>query len=120
MGRTDIDNLMAVSCRPMTPAEEGQSTDELHSSLFSELADALQAGDAARQVWTPGFAQKSNSAADVIADNFAGSGDDSLAGLLRIVGMASHSADPALRLQAQAWIATAARKHADWHVGDAA
>jgi hypothetical protein len=91
-----------------------------HQALMVELIQALEQGEPKRLCSTPGFADDRWPAAEIVNDDFAAKGDTSLDALLRLLGLCSRSSDPAVRTAAQAWIAAAARRHADFHCADAA
>jgi hypothetical protein len=90
-----------------------------YHELFDELSAALHT-DPNVVVMTPGFRPESSltSAVDVLGDMFAGEGDTLLRMLVGLLPMAVKSQDTALRLSAQAIIATACAQHAAFHEAD--
>jgi hypothetical protein len=109
-------SALAVSLfHPAPPAERPNLLPEAHRSLRRELIRALHE-DPARVVATPAFGRV-NTAADVVLDEFSGAnGDQSLHQLLRIVGRAARG--EVVHLEAAAWIAATAERHALWHRDD--
>jgi hypothetical protein len=95
-----------------------QTGAEYHE-LFDELSTALHT-DPTALVATPGFrdAAQRTSAVDVLGDMFAGEGDTLLQMLVGLLPMAVKSQDTALRLSAQAIVATACAQHAAFHEAD--
>jgi hypothetical protein len=90
-----------------------------HSALMLELVQALEQGQPQRLCLTPGFTPGQMTAAEIVNDDFAAAGDTSLDDLLRLLSRCCKSTDPEVRLGAQAWIASAAKRHADFHCADA-
>jgi len=86
--------------------------------LAAEMRNALTRSPGAR-VSTPNLNGNSTPAADVIADQFAGtSGAESLMTLLTLVGMAARGFN--VKTQALAWIAERAEEHARFYAADQA
>jgi hypothetical protein len=98
---------------PPTPSDA-------HRALMLELVQALEQGQPQRLCLTPGFKPAQMTAAEIVNDDFAAAGDTSLDDLLRLLSRCCKSTDPEIRLGAQAWIAAAAKRHADFHFADAA
>ena len=93
-----------------------------HESLFTDFVTTLLT-DSKRTVSTPAWGNTKHATAHyVVGEYFSGAATDAqLIELLAIVAQAAGPDMPtALRLRAQAWIATQARIYADWHAADAA
>jgi hypothetical protein len=91
-----------------------------HSALMLELVQALEQGQPQRLCSTPGFKPAQMTAAEIVNDDLSAAGDTSLDALLRLLSACCKSSDAAVRMGAQAWIASAAMRHADFHCADAA
>ncbi len=113
-----FDNMMLADVpaifRPVATRAKVQTGAEYHE-LFDELSAALHT-DPTALVATPGFrdAAQRTSAVDVLGDMFAGEGDTLLQMLVGLLPMAVKSQDTALRLSAQAIIATAWPRPMSW------
>jgi len=120
MGNLDTFMLAGVpaSFAPTAKRAKVQTGAEYHE-LFDELSAALHT-DPTALVATPGFrdAAQRTSAIDVLGDMFAGQGDTLLQMLVGLLPMAVKSQDTALRLSAQAIVATACAQHAAFHEAD--
>ena len=89
-----------------------ETTEQAHRRLFVEMADAL-AEDPMRNISAPGYRYSTDwTPARIVADDMT---EGMAADLLRIVALAAMSADHALRLPAQAFMAAVALRHADYH-----
>ncbi len=89
-----------------------ETPEQAHHRLFVEMADAL-AEDPMRKISAPGYRYSTDwTPACIVADDMT---EAMAADLLRIVALAAMSADHALRLPAQAFMAGVARRHADYH-----
>ena len=119
MGNLDTFMLAGVPASFAPTAKPAAHTGAEYHELFDELSHALHT-DPNVVVMTPGFRPESSltSAVDVLGDMFAGEGDTLLRMLVGLLPMAVKSQDTALRLSAQAIIATACAQHAAFHEAD--
>lgn len=93
-----------------------QAYERAHCELFHQIVSALTE-DPTREVDCPGYNPKTWAAYKIVDDRLCGA-PELWVDLLRIVGRASKSRDPATRLEAQAWISQIAGHHADYHAQD--
>jgi hypothetical protein len=110
-----LDNLAAVSVRPLTLREQGDD-DEAHdaevaySVAYSDMLKAVQAGDLSRSVSAGVYGDRAYSQAlwDALDS------DELLAQAAALIAQATHSTDTALRLQAYALAVRLAQTHAGY------
>lgn len=88
-----------------------------YTLLRDEFIDAWTTGPAT-VIDTPAYAKKQHTLAEVVADDFSGRDGGGLAELIQLVAQAAEGHN--VRLLAQAWIATRAKKHAEFHADDKA
>lgn len=94
---------------------------DTHRTLMVDLIQAITQ-DPARKIPTPGFNDRQTPAADVVADMLDWrSGDSYTHDLMKILGRcASGKLDQQTHLMASALLAVLAKRHADFHVDEAA
>ena len=88
------------------------------ADLADELIAAVQSGNPATKVSTPGYGRSQTSLADLLTDELAG--DNFLCtGLLAMWASALKSSDVACRLEAMALLARWQQQHVAFHLDDA-
>jgi hypothetical protein len=95
------------------------STASVYNQLYGSIGEALCG--LSSTVWTPGYGEKKlhTPLADVFTDELSDDNRKVLDGTLQLYKLALESHDPAVRMTAQAIVVDWARRHADFHLGDA-
>lgn len=104
----------------IAPSRRAEVRDDMAARLYVELRRELMSallGDPQTMVSTPGF-KHSTSASDIFFDDFAGTDSDARRDtLIRLLGDAAKGED--VQLRASELLADIARRHAEFHEGDA-
>lgn len=105
----------------IAPSRRAEMRDDMAARLYVELRCELMSallGDPQTMVSTPGFKPRHTSASDVFFDDFAGTDSDARRDtLIRLLGDAAKGED--VQLRASELLADIARRHAEFHEGDA-
>ena len=88
------------------------------ADLADELIAAVESGDPAAKVSTPGYSHTQTKLADLLADDIPGD-DFLLHGLLAMWARALKSSDVACRLEAMALLSRWQQQHVAFHLDDA-
>lgn len=103
-----------MSYFPSNPSTVGS----VPAMLAADLIAAVESGNPATKVSTPGYSHTQTALADLLADDIAGD-DFLLHGLLAMWATSLKSRDVACRLEAMALLARWQQQHVAFHLDDA-
>ena len=94
----------------------------VHTTLYAELAYAIESGMTRRPCWVPGFKDSPANmpAADIVLDGFSRKGDTTLHELMELWSASINSTDPKVAGMGRKLLHKVCRAHANFHEGDAA
>ena len=95
------------------------NTASVYSTLSSSIGEAMCGQEST--VWTPASGEQSyrTPLTELFVDELADSGRAVLDGTMRLYRAALESHDPVVRMTAQAIVIDWAKRHADYHLGEA-